>query len=116
MVANLMHDLPCPTFGCPPSAYLQSERVDALTVNGLVSLDRRGIFYLMGGAGHYQLTDINVPGGEGHFGISAGAGVAVPLVGQLRAVAEARWHDLFGTRNTNGPTSFIPFTVSLRFP
>jgi hypothetical protein len=115
VVAHLMDNLPCPMQGCPASAYFQSERVDALTVNGLLSLDQRGIFYLIGGAGHYELSDINVPAGEGHFGVSAGAGIAVPVAPRLRAVVEARWHGLFGTRNTNGPTSLVPLTVGLRF-
>lgn len=106
--------LPCPTFGCPASAYLQPERVSGLIANGLVSVDPRGIFYLIGGAGLYDVNGVNLPITEWHFGVSAGAGIAVPVAPHLRVFVEARWHDLLGTL-ANGPSQIIPITVGLRF-
>lgn len=115
VIAHLMETLPCPSNGCPASAYRQSERIAALTASGLVSLDQRGIFYLIGGIGQYELNDIIKPAGEGHFGISAGAGIAVPVAPHFSVVGEARWHGLLGTGSTNGPTSLVPLTLGLRF-
>lgn len=105
--------LPCPSTGCSPSAYLQPERVSGLTANGVLSVDPRGILYVLGGAGYYQVNVIDFPMTEFHFGLSAGAGVAVPIAGHLRVFAEARWLGLFGY--TAGPSQLVPVVVGLRF-
>ena len=112
--AHLMDNLPCPQQGCPASAYLQSERVSGLLANGLVSVDRRGILHVIGGAGLYDVNGVNEPITEWHFGVSAGAGIAVPVTTHLRVVVEARWHGLLGTL-ANGPSQLVPLTVALRF-
>ena len=81
--------LPCPSNGCSPSAYIQSERVNGLTVNGLVDVDPRGILYVTGGAGLYDVQPQTPE--EWHLGVSAGAGIAVPV-----ARTCARWSRLAG--------------------
>jgi hypothetical protein len=101
---------PCPSFGCSPGLLAPPERVNGLTANGLVSVDQRGVFYLIGGAGLY---DVEQQTTELHFGVSAGAGIAVPVAPHVRAVVEARWHSLLGA--TAGPTWLVPITVGLRF-
>jgi len=103
--------LPCPSDGCAPSAYIHSEQVNGLTVNGLVDVDPRGILYLIGGAGLYD-SQLPTPE-EWHVGVSAGAGIAVPVASHLRAVVEARWHGLLGA--TSGPTWLVPVTVGFRY-
>jgi hypothetical protein len=103
--------LPCPSFGCAASAYILSERVNGLTVNGLVDVDPRGIFYLIGGAGLFDVQPQTPE--EWHLGVSAGAGIAVPVAPHLRAVVEARWHGLLGA--TLGPSWLVPITVGFRF-
>jgi hypothetical protein len=105
--------LPCPSFGCPPSAYINSEHVNGLTASGLVSVDPRGIFYVIGGAGLYDVNNEGLTVTERHFGVSAGAGITVPMGSRLRAVVEARWHGLLG--NPPGPTWLVPITVGLRY-
>lgn len=102
--------LPCPAFGCSGPGYsFQSEAVNGLTANGLVNVDPRGIVYVIGGAGLY---DVHAQTTERHFGVSAGGGLAVPVAAHLRAVIEARWHGLFGA--TSGPTWLVPITLGLR--
>lgn len=105
--------IPCPSFGCSPSDYVNAERVDGLTASGLVSVDPRGIFYVIGGAGLYDVNNAGLTVPERHFGVSAGAGITVPMGSRLRAVVEARWHDLLG--NPPGPTWLVPITVGLRY-
>jgi hypothetical protein len=101
----------CPSFGCSGPGYgFQSERVNGLTANGLVNLDPRGIVYVIGGAGLY---DVQTQATEWHVGVSAGAGIAVPVATHLRAVVEVRWHGLLGT--TSGPPWLVPITVGLRY-
>jgi hypothetical protein len=109
--ARTLLSLPCPSFGCPASAYIQSERVNGLTANGLVNVDPRGILYVIGGAGLYDVQ----PGTpeEWHFGVSAGAGIAVPVSSHLRAFVEARWHGLLGA--TLGPQWLVPITIGFRY-
>lgn len=104
---------PCPSFGCSPSVHLHSASITGLTANGLVSVDPRGIFYLIGGAGFYVVDITNIASSEQHFGVSAGAGIAVPMGSRLRGVVEARWHSLHV--DTTGPTWFAPITVGLRY-
>ena len=108
---------PCPSFGCSGPGYdiqFESERVSWLTANGLVSVDARGMLYVIGGAGLYGAYEASVrPSTEWHFGVSAGAGIAVPVATHLRAFVEARWHGLFG--DTAGPSQLAPITVGLRY-
>ena len=98
---------PCPSFGCGGD---QSARVNGLTANGLVSLDSRGIFYVIGGAGLYSVT---LQTTDWRAGVSAGAGIAIPVASQLRVVVETRWHSLFGP--APGPRWLVPITIGLRY-
>lgn len=103
--------LPCPSFGCSGPGYsFQSERVSAITANALWDADQRGILYVIGGAGLYG---VKTQGTEWVPGVSAGAGVAIPVVSRLRAVVEARWHLLLGS--TAGPPWLVPITIGLRY-
>jgi hypothetical protein len=102
---------PCPPNGCSGSVYdVQSKGMIGLTANGLVSVDSRRIFYMIAGAGLY---DVHGQTTELHFGVSGGAGIAVPIAESLRAVVEARWHGLLGP--TSGPSSLVPITIGFRF-
>lgn len=102
---------PCPPPGCTHLYYeKQSVSVTGLTANGLVNVDPRGIFYVIGGAGLYVA---DASSSELHLGVAAGAGIAVPLGARLRAVVEGRWHGLLGA--TDGPPWLVPITVGLRF-
>ena len=107
------YNYPCPTFGCPASVHLHDERVNGLIASGLVNFDPRGIFYMIGGAGFYGVNNVSVTVSETHFGLSAGAGIAVPMGSSLRGVVEARWLNLYG--ETAGPTWFVPITLGVRF-
>jgi hypothetical protein len=75
-----------------------------------VNVDPRGIFYVIGGAGLYEVYG---PATELHLGVSAGAGTAVPVGARLRAVVEAHWHGLLGA--TSGSPWLVPVTVGLRY-
>ena len=104
-------NLPCPASGCSGPGYsFQSERVSGVTANGLVNVDMRGIFYVIGGAGLYN---VHAQTTDWLFGVSAGAGIAVPMGSRLRAVVEARWHGLLGA--TSGPPWLVPITVGFRY-
>lgn len=98
---------PCPPFGCGGD---QSERVNGLSVNGMVSLDSRGILYVNGGAGLYSVT---LETTDWRAGLSAGVGIAVPVASQLRVVLEARYTGLLGT--TFGPRGLVPITIGFRY-
>ena len=102
---------PCPFPGCT-HAYYNAQTVNILGVvaNGILNVDHRGIFYLIGGAGAY---DVNARNHDLHMGLSAGAGIALPVGPRLRAVAEARWNGLVG--GTTGPSWFAPVTFGLRY-
>lgn len=102
---------PCPGFGCS-SGTSQTERVNGLTGNALLGVDSRGIVYVVGGAGLYQVNEVDGPTTGWHFGVSAGAGLAVPVAPHVRAVLEARWRGLFGA--TAGPSWLVPVTLGLR--
>jgi hypothetical protein len=102
---------PCPSFGCSgPGFSFHSESVNGVTANILADVDARGILYLIGGAGLY---DVHTQSTERLIGVSAGAGIAVPMGSRLRGVVEARWHGLLGA--TSGPAWLVPITVGLRY-
>ena len=105
--------LPCPSFGCSPSAYVHSESVTSLSANALLSVDPREIFYFLGGAGVYRVNNAGVTTAESHLGVSGGAGIAIPMGSRLRGVIEARWHGLLG--NPPGPGWLAPVTLGLRY-
>jgi len=102
---------PCAFPGCT-HAYYNAETVNIVGVvaNGILNLDRRGIFYAIGGVGAF---DVNARDHDLHMGVSAGAGIAVPVGAGLRAVAEAKWNGLLG--GTTGPSWFVPVTLGLRY-
>ena len=102
---------PCPLIGCSGPGYsFRHEVVNGLVANALVNIDSRGLFYLIGGAGLYDVTTQTK---AWHFGGSAGAGVAIPVAAHLRAVVEARWHGLVGS--TVGPPWLVPVTIGIRY-
>lgn len=108
---NVQFYPPCAFPGCTHPYYnAQSVSVDGLTANAMVNVDARGIFYVIGGAGLY---DLRGPASELHLGASLGAGIAVPVSTRLRAVVEARWHGVAGA--TAGPPWLVPITFGLRF-
>ena len=101
---------PCPAPGCTgPSFETQQSRVEGLTANAIVHLDKGGIVYVIGGAGLY---DSRVEGNEVKVGVALGSGMALPIGGRLRAVFEGRWHWLAGS--ADGPPWLVPVTVGLR--
>ena len=79
---------PCAFPGCTHAFYnKESVSIVGVMANGILNVDRRGIFYLIGGVGAY---DVNAQDHDLQVGLSAGAGIAVPLGTRLRAVGEAR--------------------------
>jgi hypothetical protein len=102
---------PCAAPGCTHPYYkTQSNDIVGVIGNGLVDVDRRGILYLIGGAGAYGAF---VQSTERHLGVSAGAGIALPVGTDLRVFVEATGHHLFG--RTTGPSRFVPITIGLRY-
>jgi hypothetical protein len=108
---NVQFYPPCAFPACTRPYYnAQSVGIAGLTANGLMNVDPRGIFYVIGGTGLYEVYG---PATELHLGVSAGAGIAVPVGARLRAVVEAHCHGLLGA--TSGPPWLVPFTVGLRY-
>lgn len=102
---------PCPFPGCSRAYYTrESNTIVGLVLSSVLNVDPRGILYLTAGPGMYEAF---LSSAELHIGVSAGAGVAIPLGHRLRAVTEVSWHDLFG--RTTGPSWFAPITVGLRY-
>jgi hypothetical protein len=93
-----------------PSYFGQSMGIAALTANGLVDVDSRGMFYLIGGVGFYDtygaLPTLST-------GASVGAGISIPIRARLRVFAEARDHFLFGANSQ--PPWLVPITLGLRY-
>lgn len=92
--------------------------VSGMAVNALVNMDRRGLFYLVGGAGLFFDADavfkFDVPlKSELRLGVTAGAGFTVPLGARLRGFAEARWNGPFGSQNL--APWIVPVTLGLRY-
>ena len=106
---------PCAFPGCTRPYYnVGRAYVAGLSANWLVNVDPRGILYGIGGAGVYDVD------GYGGFqqngvtlGVSAGAGISVPVGGGLRAFVESRYHILLGT--TARPPWIVPITFGVRF-
>lgn len=101
----------CPTTGCGGQPYMGGTvDIAGLSANGVLNIDPRGILYAVGGPGlynvHNRTADLNV-------GVSAGAGITMPIGARLRAVVEARGQHLFGP--TPAPSWLVPITVGLRY-
>jgi hypothetical protein len=103
-------------YPCGP-LLVESVGIAALTANGLLNVDPRGILYVIGGAGVYDVyghtTSQRSRENGLSVGVSAGAGISVPVGARLRAFAEARYHVLLGT--TAQPPWLVPITVGVRF-
>jgi hypothetical protein len=85
------------------------------SLNAVINLPTPGITpYIIGGVGYYNLKE-ETPLGEGDFndfGINAGVGVRLGLVGLGGVFAEARLNNVF----TEGDAvRFIPVTLGIRF-
>lgn len=96
-----------------------SGNVSGMTATALVNLDRRGFTYVVGGAGMFFDADVvfkyHYPlRGELRLGVSAGAGLSVPVGPRLRAFAEARWNGPFRSNNIEAPW-IVPVTLGLRY-
>jgi len=97
----------CPSFDC---VYVQHEtlhegRVGGVAATGLLNIDPHGILYVLGGATHLFAN-------ERHPGLTAGAGLTVPVGVRPRVFAEARWMT-FSTRYF-APRA-VQITVGLRY-
>lgn len=102
---------PCPPPGCTRSySRRESNWIIGATADALLDVGPRGILYVVGGPGVY---DVLAPSSALRLGASVGAGLAVPVGAGLRVFAEARWHRLFGSGAR--PSSLTPITVGLRF-
>jgi hypothetical protein len=83
-------------------------------MNGLASIDSRGLFYVIGGAGLYDAYGDRGNDKAGvQVGVSAGAGIAVPVGVRVRAFVEGRYHAMLG--GGAQPPWFVPVTVGIRF-
>ena len=70
-----------------------------------MNIDPRGILYLVGGAGLFSANKLQ-------SGLSAGAGLTVPVGRRLRGFAEARWLGPLGSRAV--ASWVVPITIGLR--
>ncbi len=111
---------PCASFDCAPGDHeaRYEGKIGGAAATGLVNVDRRGLFYLVGGAGLFfdanAVFDFGVPlKSELRLGVVAGAGFTVPIGGRLRGFAEARWNGPFGNRAV--APWIVPVTVGLRY-
>lgn len=98
----------------PPCGYsnvIQTVDVVGATANAILNVDPRGFFYLIGGTGFYSTNDAGPP--RISIGVSAGAGITVPIASHLRIFAEARDHILL--TNDNRPPWLVPITIGLRY-
>jgi hypothetical protein len=99
---------PCSSLDCAPvqhEAYYAGS-VSGVAANGLVNIDPHGVVYLVGGVGLFSANEL-------HLGVSAGAGLTVPVGLRLRGFAEARW---IGPFNRRAVASWaVPITVGLRY-
>jgi hypothetical protein len=93
---------------------LKPVTVTGLTANWLVNFDPHEIFYLIGGAGFYDATGRPGRREDGlNVGVSAGAGIALPIGPRLRAFFEAHDHVMLGKGSE--PPWLVPFTIGFRY-
>ena len=89
-----------------------------VAATGLVNVDSRGVFYVVGGVGLFFDADAVSRFGASlkrklRLGVVAGAGLTVPVGARLRAFAEGRWNGPFGNRAV--APWVVPVTVGLRY-
>jgi hypothetical protein len=108
---------PCAFPGCTQSYYNvqhQSFGAAGLTMNGLMNLDPRGLFYLIAGTGVVDAFG-HTPSGsnEFHLAASGGAGIAVPIGARMRVVVEAQFRGLLGASSVT--PWVLPLTIGVRY-
>ncbi len=108
---------PCAFPGCSQSYYnVQHHSFGAagLTVNGLMNLDPRGLFYLIVGTGAIDAFG-RTPSGynEVHLAASGGGGVSVPIGARMRLVIEAQFRGLLGASSVT--PWVLPLTIGVRY-
>ena len=108
---------PCAFPGCTQSYYSvqhQSFGAAGLTMNGLMNLDPRGVFYLIAGTGVIDAFG-HTPSGynELHLAASGGAGIAVPIGVRMRLVVEAQFRGLLGASSVT--PWVLPLTIGVRY-
>ena len=98
----------CSLLNCAPAQHEAhyAGSVSGVVVNGLVNIDPHGIGYLVGGAGLFSANEL-------HLGVSAGAGLTVPVGQRLRGFAEARWIGPFSNRAV--ASWVVPITIGVRY-
>ena len=104
------------------SANHLTKGVAGLTMNAIVELDPRGVFYVIGGTGVDNAYG-HTPAGAGdpatfsyndvRLAASLGAGIALPIAAHLRATVEARVNRIIGA--TSGTQWFAPIAIGLRY-
>lgn len=90
------------------------------SLNAVINLPTPGITpYIIGGVGYYNSkVEIGALDDDSNdFGINAGVGVRLGLVGLGGVFAEARLHNIFGESDGDESDSirFIPVSVGIRF-
>ncbi|MHB0962990.1 MAG: hypothetical protein ACYC5V_07280 [Gemmatimonadaceae bacterium] len=111
--------LPCVSYCAPVDHEARYEgNASGVAATGLVNVDSRGVFYVVGGAGLFfnadaiSRFDASLMS-ELRLGVVAGAGLTVPIGGRLRGFAEARWNGPFGNRAV--APWIVPVIVGLRY-
>ena len=96
------------------NARIATVNVTGLTANWLLSLDPHDIVYVIGGAGFYDASGRPGLHEDGlNVGLSAGAGIRVPISTRLRAFVEARDHVMLGQGSQ--PPWIAPITIGFRY-
>lgn len=91
-------------------------RVWAGTANVVLNTGGLGP-YLIGGLGLYHTTfsaDGFTGSDQTKFGLNGGVGIRIPLTG-FSAFAEARYHRLLGTNDSDGSVALVPLTFGIVF-
>lgn len=99
-----------------------NSRILSGTLNAVINLPTPGITpYIIGGVGMYNGKDdiegIEDSEGSTDFGINAGVGVRLGLVGLGGVFAEARLHNIFvdGADGESESVRFVPVSLGIRF-
>lgn len=113
-LSDFAHDVrlypPCVFTGCLQPYYDETQvGITGLSATAVVNLDRRGFFYVMGGAGVFDRYDQPA---SLFGGVSFGAGLSMPIRARLRAFVEADKHVFAG--NVDHPPWIVPLTFGVR--
>jgi hypothetical protein len=112
---TVIYNLPCrfPGCGAGTPGFVKPIGVVGVAANGVKTVNPQGTLYVIAGGGAYYLYRHPSAAGAVRVGVSAGAGVSVPMGSRLRSFVEARYHRMLDAPSL--PTWLVPVTFGIGY-